>query len=125
MLARLPLVLCLFALSALVALPAPAEAPCDGTPAYSPCEIPFELSAADAAAHRNPYATVLLQVEFRSPRFKTYLMPGFWDASRNKMIVRFTPTEAGQWTYESPAIFPHFDGKESMFNAAASDRRVL
>ena len=115
MLARLPVVLCLFALSAF------PQSPCEGTPAYSPCEIPFELSTGDAAAHRNPYATVLLQVEFRSPRFKTYLMPGFWDASRNKMVIRFTPTEAGQWTYRVASNLPAFDGKENMFNAAASD----
>jgi hypothetical protein len=115
MLARLPLVFCVFALSAL------AQSACEGTPAYSPCEIPFELSAGDAAAHLNPYATVTLQAEFRSPRFKTYLMPGFWDASRNKMVIRFTPAEAGQWTYRVTSNLPSFDGKESMFNAAASD----
>ncbi|MGA2879641.1 MAG: DUF5060 domain-containing protein [Bryobacteraceae bacterium] len=115
MLARLPLVFCLSALSAL------AQSPCEGTPAYAPCEIPFELSAPDAAAHPNPYATVLLQVEFRSPHFKTYLMPAFWDGTRNKMMVRFTPTEGGQWTYRVTSNIPAFDGKESMFNAAASD----
>jgi hypothetical protein len=114
MLARLPLVFCFFAL---VRTPALAQSPCDGTPAYSPCEMPFELPA----GHPNPYATVTLQVEFRSSHFHTYLMPAFWDSSRNKMIVRFTPTEAGQWTYRATSNIPAFDGKEGMFNAATSD----
>ena len=48
-------------------------------------------------------------------------MPAFWDGSRNKMIVRFTPTEAGQWIYRVTSNLPAFDGKEGMFNAAASD----
>ena len=37
------------------------------------------------------------------------------------MVIRFTPTEAGQWTYRVSSNLPAFDGKESMFNAAASD----
>jgi len=115
MLARLPLVFCFFAFSAL------AQTPCEGTPAYSPCEMPFDLSAADGVVRLNPYSNFVLQVEFRSPRFKTYLMPAFWDGSRNKMIVRFTPTEAGQWTYKVTSNVTSFDAQEGMFNAAASD----
>jgi hypothetical protein len=115
MLARLPLVFCFAALAAL------AQSPCEGTPAYSPCEMPFELSSADAAARLNPYSNFLLQVEFRSPHFHTYLMPAFWDGTRNKMIVRFTPTEAGQWIYKVSSNVTAFDGQEGAFNAAASD----
>ena len=111
MLARLPLVFCFAALSAL------AQSPCEGTPAYSSCEMPFDLPASSP----NPYVTVTLQIEFRSPRFRTYLMPGFWDASRNRMTVRFTPTEAGQWTYRATSNVAAFDGKEGSFNAAPSD----
>src|SRR5882757_11587624 len=87
---------------------------CEATPAYSPCEIVFELSAADLAAHANPYASVQLKAEFRSPRFHTYLMPAFWDGGR-KMIVRFTPTEAGQWIYKTTSNLASFDGKEGSF----------
>src|ERR1700693_866356 len=112
--ARLPLLLlCLLARSAL------AQTPCEGTPAYSPCEMLFDLPS--SPANSNPYVTVALRIEFRSPRFKTYLMPAFWDGSRNKMVVRFTPTEAGQWIYRITSNLPAFDGKEAMFNAAASD----
>src|ERR1700691_4369164 len=111
--ARLPLLLlCLFARSAL------AQTPCEGPPAYSPCEMLFDLPA--APANPNPYVTVALRIEFRSPRFKTYLMPAFWDGSRNKMVVRFTPTEAGQRIYKVTSNVSAFDGQQGMFNAAAS-----
>ena len=113
MLALLPLLL-------LACATAFAQMPCEGTPAYSPCEIAFELQSPDLTAHPNPYAGVTLRVEFRSPRFRTYAMPAFWDGGR-KMIVRFTPTEAGQWTYKTSSNVSTFDGGQGMFNAAASD----
>jgi hypothetical protein len=97
-----------------------AQAPCEGTPAYSPCEIPFELSAGDLASHPNPYATVTLRVEFRSPLFRTFPMPAFWDGG-NKMVVRFSPTEAGPWTYKVTSNIASFNGREGTFDAAASD----
>ena len=111
MLARVPFVFCFFALSAL------AQTPCEGTPAYSPCEMPFDLSAAEGPIRLNPYANFVLQVEFRSPHFRTYLMPAFWDTTRDKMIVRFTPTEAGEWTYKVTSNVSSFDGNEGKFNA--------
>src|ERR1700694_1781778 len=74
------------------------DTPCDGISAYSPCELAFELTPAELTSHSNPYRTAELQAEFRSPRFHTYLMPGFWDGGR-KLVIRFTPTEPGQWTY--------------------------
>jgi Domain of unknown function (DUF5060)/Protein of unknown function (DUF4038) len=114
MLALLPLLLFAVVTAAL------ADTPCEGTPAYSPCEMAFELSAADLAAHANPYITVNLRVEFKSPRFRTYAMPAFWDGGR-KMIIRFTPTEAGQWTYKATSNVRSFDGREGMFNAGASN----
>ncbi len=97
-----------------------AQTPCDGTPAYSPCEFMFDLSAADLAAHPNPYVTAQLHAEFRSPHFRTFLMPAFWDG-RRKLIVRFTPTESGQWTYRTTSNLAGFDGKEGSFNAVSSD----
>lgn len=118
MLACLPLLFFLLAMSAL------AQAPCEGTPAYSPCDMPFEVGAADTSGHStyaNPYVDIRLEVEFRSPHFKTYLMPGFWDGVHNRMVVRFTPTEAGQWIYRVTSNVSAFDGQQGMFNAAPSD----
>jgi len=113
MLARLPLIV-------LIAAPILAQNTCDGIPAYSPCEITFELSASDLAAHPNPYVSVQLEAEFKSPRFRTYAMPAFWDGGR-KMILRFTPTEAGQWTYKVSSNLSAYDGKENSFNSTASE----
>jgi len=101
-------------------VPAFAQTSCEGTLAYSPCEMVFELSAADAAAHPNPYLSLDLHAEFRSPTFRTYLMPAFWDG-RRKMIIRFAPTEPGQWIYKITSNLKSFDGRQGMFNAAASD----
>ena len=103
-----------------IAIPLFSQAPCEGTPAYSPCEVAFDLSAADLAAHPNPYVSAQLRIEFRSPHFKTYPMPAFWDGGR-KLIIRFTPTEAGQWSYRTTSNIAAFDGKESAFTAVASD----
>src|SRR5581483_9161718 len=85
------------ALAATIPAYAIAPAGCEGTPAYSPCEIYFEIPAADAKTHADPYATVKIQAEFRAPSYKTYLMPGFWDGQH--MAIRFSPTQPGKWTY--------------------------
>jgi hypothetical protein len=115
--------LLLFPLVWLTVTAAPAQSPCEGTPAYTPCEMPFEVGAADPTGHSytNPYVAITLQVEFRSPHFKTYLMPAFWDGTRNQMIVRFTPTESGQWIYRATSNVSAFDGQQGTFNAAPSD----
>jgi hypothetical protein len=112
MLARLPLIF-------LIAAPAFAQTPCDGVPAFSPCELAFELSSADLAANPNPNLSIQFQVEFKSPNYRTFAMPAFWDGAR-KMTVRFSPTEAGAWNYRSTSKNPAFDGKEGAFSAIPS-----
>jgi len=94
--------------------------PCDKTPAYSPCEMAFDLAAPEAAANPNPYVTVQLRVEFRSPRMRTYAMPAFWDGG-GRMVVRFSPTEAGRWDYHVTSNIASWNDKEGTFTAAASD----
>src|ERR1051325_5762147 len=74
---------------ALIALLAPAarsQTACNNTPAYSLCELTFELPEKEAAAHPNPYGDVDLRVEFRSPRRRTYAMPAFWDGARRLVV---------------------------------------
>src|SRR5438270_10704434 len=110
--AQLPLLL-------LLGLRALAQTPCEGTQAYSPCEIAFDLTQADLAAHSNPYLSVQLHAEFRSPHFRTFLMPAYWDGGR-KMIFRFTPTEAGEWIYRVTSNLSGLDGKQGKFNASES-----
>jgi hypothetical protein len=80
----------------------------------------FELNAQDAEANPNPYVSVNLQAEFRSPRHRTFLIPAYWDGGR-KMVLRFAPTEAGQWDYLIKSNIAAWDGQTGSFMAAASD----
>jgi len=113
MLARLPILIALL-------LPVFAQTPCDNTPAYSPCEFVFELTAGEAAAHPDPYQDVELQAEIRSPHFRTFLIPAYWDGG-HKMVLRFVPIEGGQWTYKITSNLASVDGKQGTFNAAEAD----
>src|ERR1700754_4916977 len=106
-------------LATFFALALRAQTPCAGTPAYQTCDIVFELSPQAAAAHPDPYKTVELKAEFRSPRHRTFAMPAFWDGGR-RMVVRFAPTEAGDWDYRLSSNIADLDGKTGTFTAAAS-----
>ena len=109
------------ALALLVAarLPAQDASPCNNTPAYTTCELVFELSEAAAARNPEPYKTVDLKAEFRSPRHRTLALPAYWDGGR-RIVVRFAPTEAGDWDYRLTSNVADFDGKIGKFVAAAS-----
>lgn len=87
---------------------------------YSPCDIVIEMTAADAQKHPNPYLSVQLQAEIRSPKYKTYLVPGFWDGGR-RFVLRFTPDEPGAWTYRITSNLDGASGKVETFQATASD----
>ena len=53
--------------------------PCPSAPLYETCEIEIEISEAAAETHPNPYMTVELRAEFRSPKGgRTRVMPAFW-----------------------------------------------
>ena len=95
-------------------------AQCDQTRAYATCEMAFELSDQDAAAHASPYVSVDLRIEFRSPRRRTYAMPAYWDGGR-RMVVRFAPTESGQWDYHVTSNVAAWNDKIGSFAAAASE----
>ena len=96
-----------------------AQQPCASTPTYTPCDFVFEMNDSEAAAHANPYATVQIQAEFRSPRAKTYLMPGFWAGGR-KLVIRFAAAEPGDWTYRVTSNLERFHEKTGSFNAPES-----
>ncbi|MBI3472942.1 MAG: DUF5060 domain-containing protein [Candidatus Solibacter usitatus] len=93
---------------------------CPPTPAYSHCDLVFELNNAEAAAHPNPYLTVDLRAEFRSPRHRTFLLPAFWDGGR-RLVIRFTPTGAGQWDYRVSGNIARFAGSTGSLNATESE----
>ena len=104
----------------LLLIPIFGQTPCDNTPAYSPCEFVFQLTAAEAAAHPDPYRDVQLEAEIRSPRFRTFLVPAYPDGP-NKLVLRFVPIESGQWTYKFTSNLTSVEGKQGTFNAADSD----
>ena len=79
-----------------------------GVRSFLPCELTFELQASEGT----PYQDDLLRIEFRSPTHKTYLMHAFWDG---KLRVRFSPTEAGTWTYHVSSEIKRYDDQESTF----------
>jgi hypothetical protein len=79
----------------------------------------FELDPAEAAAHPQPYLSVSLHAEFRSPHFKTFLMPAFWDGGR-RMTIRFSPTEPGEWIYRLTSNLKRLEGQQGKFSAQDS-----
>ncbi len=102
--------------------PAPAQGACNQTPMYSPCEMTFDLAPQDAAQHPAPYRDVDLKVEFRSPQFRTIAIPAFWDGG-TRMVVRFAPTEAGDWNYHVTSNVAAWNDRTGAFTAAASESR--
>jgi hypothetical protein len=94
-----------------------AQSPCNNTPAYSVCEIAF-----DVPAQPSPYTSVDLRVEFRSPRRRTYALPAFWDGGGH-MVVRFAPTEPGAWDYLVTSNVAALNDKTGAFTAAASEAK--
>jgi hypothetical protein len=107
-------------LALLAQTPGAGQRPCDRTPAYSACEMVFDLGAAESGANPNPYATVDLRIELRSPRHKTYAIPGYWDGG-SRMAVRIAPTEPGDWDYRITSNIQAWNGREGSFTAAPSN----
>ena len=106
-----------YAAGILMCLPLAAQKPCQQAAVYMPCELDFEIPEGDAGKHANPYELAQLWAEFRSPEFKTYLVHAFWRGGR-KLTIRFTPTEAGAWTYRLTSNLAAYDGRAGTFAAA-------
>src|SRR5271168_4207251 len=66
-----------------------AQPECSSTPAWSTCDILFDLELNDKTT-----GPLQLRAEFRSPHHRTYLMYAFQDSAR-RFIIRVAPTEAG------------------------------
>lgn len=111
--------LCRAALLGLLFLPCFAQKSCPPTPTYSPCEIVLEMTAAERAKHPNPYLTVEVQAEIRSPRYKTFLVPAFPDGG-GRLVIRFSPDMPGNWAYRLTGNIAEADGKEGSFQATES-----
>src|SRR5215218_7866029 len=99
------------AMAAMLVSSAVAQTVCGPTPTYSVCDIVFELDAQEMAAHPNPYLTVDLHAEIRSPRARTIAPAAFWDGG-NRMVIRFAPTSDGQWDYRITSNIERFNNKQ-------------
>ncbi len=96
-----------------------AQPACPPTPAYSPCELVFDLNEQEAAAHPNPYLSVSLEIEFRSPRYRTFRMPAFWDGGR-RLVVRFTPIDPGEWVFRATSNLERLNNQQGRLTATDS-----
>lgn len=109
----LAILIFLFACGSALAQSASPPAGCAMARAWSACDLTFEL-----APQENPERAEL-RAEFRSPRFKTYLLRAFLED--RKLIIRFNPTEAGNWVYRLTSNLPRLDGQAGTLPAAESD----
>jgi Domain of unknown function (DUF5060) len=109
----LAILIFLFASGLALAQPASQPMDCATARAWSACDLTFELAPRENPEHAE------LRAEFRSPRFKTYLLRAFLDG--RKLIIRFTPTGAGKWDYRLTSNLPRLDGQAGTLTAAESD----
>ena len=96
-----------------VTVPAWAQMPTCTVAAWSSCDLAFDLEAGE-----NP-ATVQLHGEFRSAK-RTLLIQSFKDGDR-RYVLRFAPTEPGQWDYKLTSNLKRLDGQLGQATATASD----
>lgn len=114
---------CLTVFQAVVEAAAPAACS-QGARQYFPCELSFEMQPDELKSPQAAFQQDLLRVEFRSPGHTTYMMRGFWDGGRT-LRVRFTPTEAGEWTYKITSVSKRLDEQEAKFTAAETNEAGL
>ena len=100
--------------------PAQAFEACESVPVYDPCEIRIEIPAEEAAEHSNPYASVALRAEFRSPKGgRTKVMPAFWDGG-TQFAIRFSPDYEGRWDFRIISNIKSLDKQTGSFQAEAA-----
>lgn len=87
----------------------------DAARTFYPCEFLFDFDGTSPA-----FREEILTIEFRSPSATTYRLRAY-QAAKNLLKARFSPTEPGTWTYRISSTLRQLDGKESTFNAAQSN----
>ena len=87
----------------LISAPLWAQLPTCSVPTWSACDLVFELQPGE-----NP-ANFELHGEFRSPK-RTVLIRAFRDGDR-RYILRFAPTEPGDWDYKLTSSLKRLDGQ--------------
>jgi hypothetical protein len=93
-----------------------AQTICPPTPQFSPCEIVFELPAA------NGDQTLDLEAQFRSPHQNTGIAKAFWDGG-SRWVIRYTPSEPGSYAYRiASRRLAEFNGKEGQIVSTPAER---
>jgi hypothetical protein len=91
-----------------------AQTVCPPTPRYSPCDLVFDIPEAKGE-------TLDLHAEFRSPLASTALVNAFWDGG-TKWVIRFTPIEAGNYTYRLTSAIESLNGKQGGFTVTPNNK---
>lgn len=90
---------------------------CESAAVFEPCEISFEMTEAESAEHPNPYVSVELRAEFRSPDGgRTMVVSGFWDGVRT-FRFRFSPDFEGRWDFRILSNLGSVNEKKFSFQA--------
>jgi len=97
----------------LMAVPVWGQLPTCTVPAWSACDLAFDLEAGE-----NP-ALVQLHGEFRSAK-RTLLLQAFTEGDR-KYVLRFAPTDPGEWAYRLTSNIKRLDGQLGKITATPSD----
>src|SRR6266853_2284328 len=97
-----------------LAQPGLTQPGCPSTPTWTVCDLIFDLTPQE-----NP-AQAELRAEFRSPRHRTYLLRAFREGDR-RLVIRFTPTEAGAWEYRLTSNLARLDGQMGQGTAGESE----
>ena len=61
-----------------------------------------------------------LRGEFRSPHHRTYVLRAFRDGER-RYVIRFTPTESGDWEYRLSSNLSRLEGQAGQITAGSSE----
>jgi len=96
-----------------LAVPVWAQLPTCTVPTWSACDLAFDLEAGENSA------AVQLHGESRSAK-RTLLIRAFREADR-KYLLRFAPTEPGEWVYRLTSSIKRLDGQLGKATAVASD----
>src|ERR1051326_4938190 len=95
-----------------LAIPAWAQLPTCTVPTWSACDLAFELEPGETPA------TVELHGEFRSAK-RTLLIRAFRDGDR-RYVLRFAPTEPGDWADRLTSSIKRLDGQLGKASATES-----
>src|SRR5512142_1840950 len=96
----------------LFTVPVWAQLPTCTVPAWSACDLAFDLEAAENSL------AVQLHGEFRSAK-RTLLIRAFRDGDR-RYVLRFAPTEPGEWVYRLTSSLKRLDGQLGKATATES-----